>query len=178
MLSFWRMCLRFPLLRSSLILILHSEFWQKPHPLDPTTACRPPLYGPPSVFFFYFSQWGAGTHYWLQYGGGIELAQGGLSMWACVNLLVGCKCIIFHNQPAVWCTRENEAAVALQMERRLAGENIFAVFFVFFFWAIDRLKLREWKIKEKEERLRLHLCVSVSYYSSQFLDIRCMIFFF
>lgn len=105
-------------------------------------------------------QGGAGTHYWLQSGGGIELAQGGLSMWACVNLLVGCKCIIFHNQPAVWCTRENEAAVALQMERRLAGENVFAGVF-FFLGNRQRLKDREWKIREKEERLWLHLCVSV-----------------
>lgn len=38
-------------------------------------------------------------------GVGIELTQGGLNMWACVNLLAGCKYIISHNQPAVWCTR-------------------------------------------------------------------------
>lgn len=38
-------------------------------------------------------------------GVGIELAQGGLNMWACVNLLAGCKYIISHNQRAVWCTR-------------------------------------------------------------------------
>lgn len=50
-------------------------------------------------------------------------------MWACVNLLAGCECIIFHNQPPVRCTRENEAAVALQMERRLSGENVFVGFF-------------------------------------------------
>lgn len=38
-------------------------------------------------------------------GVGIELAQGGFNMWACVNLLAGCKYIISHNQRAVWCTR-------------------------------------------------------------------------
>lgn len=44
----------------------------------------------------------AHTHkrHYLWSGSGIELAQGGLSMWACVNLLAGCECIIFHNQPA------------------------------------------------------------------------------
>lgn len=49
-------------------------------------------------------------------------------MWARVNLLAGCECIIFHNQPAacVRCSRENEAAVALQMERHLRGANVFA----------------------------------------------------
>lgn len=61
-------------------------------------------------------QGGAGTLHYLWNGGGIELAEGGLSMWAFVNLLARCECIIFHNQPPVWCTQENEAAVALQME--------------------------------------------------------------
>lgn len=40
------------------------------------------------------------NRHYLWSGCGIELAQGGLSMWACVNLLAGCECIIFHNQPA------------------------------------------------------------------------------
>ena len=69
-------------------------------------------------------------------------------MWACVNLLAGYECIIFHNQPAVWCTRENEAAVALQMERRLAGENVFAWGF-FFCGERQRLRDREGKRKRK-----------------------------
>lgn len=41
--------------------------------------------------------------------------------------------------------------MALQMERRLAGENVFAGFFIYFFGERQRVKDREGKRKEKEE---------------------------
>lgn len=47
--------------------------------------------------------------------------------------------------------------MALQMERRLAGENVFTGFFWVFF--VVRLKDREGK--RKERLVRLDLCVSV-----------------
>lgn len=92
-------------------------------------------------------------------------------MWACVNLLAGCECIIFHNQPAVWCTRENEAAVALQMERRLAGENVFAGCFFFFvcgeWWETETEGRRGKDKKEKggQRLVWLDLCVTVRNWS-------------
>lgn len=59
----------------------------QPQPAGPTL----------STPFFHALKGGIDTHYYLWNGSGIELAQGGLSMWACVNLLAGCECIIFHN---------------------------------------------------------------------------------
>lgn len=49
--------------------------------------------------------------------------------------------------------------MALQMERRLAGENVFAGFF--FCGERQRLKDSEGKIKEKDRGLYDPICVSV-----------------
>lgn len=85
-------------------LLLHSPSqWVQ---LEHAMGCGPTVSSCPSLLTPFFHALTARRHrrthyYYLWNGIGIELAQGGLSMWACVNLLAGCECIIFHNQPAV-----------------------------------------------------------------------------
>lgn len=132
----------FPLWLKPLPWTNHS---QPPHPVD--------LLSP-----MHELRGGTGTRYYLWNGSGIELAQGGLSMWACVNLLAGCECIIFHNQPAVWCTRGKWGCCgSADGAAPRWWKCIRWAFFFFFFLFVVRLKEREGK--RKEGLVWLDLCV-------------------
>lgn len=91
-------------------------------------------------------------HY-LRSGGGIELAQGGLSMWACVNLLAVCECIIFHNQPTAC---DVPGKMRLLWLCRWSATSVVQMYSPGLFSSLPSVALREAVIRRKEQ-LMYHL---------------------
>lgn len=89
-------------------------------------------------------------HY-LWSGGGIELAQGGFSMWACVNLLAGCECIIFHNQPAACDVPEKMRLLWLC---RWSATSVVQMYSLGLFSSVPSVVSREAAIRREEQLMR------------------------
>lgn len=89
-------------------------------------------------------------HY-LWSGCGIKLAQGGLSMWACVNLLAGCECIIFHNQPAAC---DVPRKMRLLCVCRWSGTSAVQMYSPGLFSSLPSVALRAAAIRREERLMR------------------------
>lgn len=93
----------------------------------------------------------AHKRHYLWSGGGIELAQGGLSMWACVNLLAGCECIIFHNQPAAC---DVPGKMRLLWLCRWSATSVVQMYSPGLFSSLPSVAPRDAAIRRKEQLMR------------------------